>query len=197
MINEIELYNKYDISNMSDDELDFIQQQIMNRKMNGLYIKMEQLQNDTKQLESKVEIIHEELSNKIDDMLSDNDKKLEVTINTYRVDKNKWGFESQADFGNRFRVSIGSKTVGKLFKVIGLAKPSKGATEPKREAIISKKATTDTINGYECFRWNHEKCLDTLEKWLKEHNRLEEFYSIDNEKELKKYIDNLYITYVD
>jgi hypothetical protein len=197
MNNDLSIYEKFNVSDMSDDELDFVQQQLFNRKIKLLSDKVENIENLVNRALQKVGIVETELNNKIEDLHTDNDKKLEVTINQMRVDKNKWGFGSQSDFGIRFRVSIGSKTVGKLFKVIGIAKISKGKTEPKREAIMSGKATTEIINGYESVRWHHEKCLKTLEKWLLEHDLLEEFYSIDKEKELMQFINDLYDKYID
>jgi len=197
MNNDLSIYEKFNVSNMSDDELDFVQQQLFNRKIKLLSDKVENIENLANRALQKVGIVETELNNKIEDLHTDNDKKLEVTINQMRVDKNKWGFGSQSDFGIRFRVSIGSKTVGKLFKIIGIAKVSKGKTEPKREAIMSGKATTEIINGYEVIRWHHEKCLKTLEKWLLENDLLEEFYSIDKEKELMQFINDLYDKYID
>ena len=197
-MNELVKINSLDISKLDDQDVDIIYQQIMQRKFNNMLARQEQMEDSMKKLEARIDINQTELENRIEDMKIDNEKKLEVTINTYRVDKNKdkWGFESQADFGNRFRVSIGSKTVGKLFKVIGIAKKSKKKTEPTRDAINSGKSTTEIVKGYETFRWHHEKCIKQLEKWLLEHDLLEEFYSIDKENDLQIFINNLYDTYV-
>ncbi len=196
MNNKLIVKNKLDISNLNDKELDLIQQQINERKIKAITIKLEQVENIILKVNEKVDIVIDEFDNKIEDIKTDNNKKLEVAINTYRVSKNKYGYESQANFGNSFRVSIGSGTVGKLFKIIGIAKVSKGKTEPTRESINSGKATTEIINGYETFRWNREKCLKALEKWLKENNLLEEFYSIDKEKKLQIFINDLYDKYI-
>lgn len=198
MSNALTIRNKLDVSEFNEDELEIIQQQINERRINKLSIKLEQVENLVLKNEEKIGIMNEEINNRFDDLQADNDKKLEVTINTYRVSQNKWGFGSQSDFGIRFRVSIGSGTVGKLFRVIGLAKKSKtGKTEPCRDAILSKKATTEIINGFETIRWHHEKCLKVLEDWLSKHELLEEFYSIDKEKDLQKYINNLFDRYID
>jgi len=195
-MNELVKINSLDISKLDDQDVDIIYQQIMQRKFNNMLARQEQMEDSMKKLEARIDINQTELENRIEDMKIDNEKKLEVTINTYRVDKNKWGFESQADFGNRFRVSIGSKTVGKLFKVIGIAKKSKKKTEPTRDVINSGKSTTEIVKGYETFRWHHEKCIKQLEKWLLEHDLLEEFYSIDKENDLQIFINSLYDTYI-
>ena len=195
-MNELVKINSLDISKLDDQDVDIIYQQIMQRKFNNMLARQEQMEDSMKKLEARIDINQTELENRIEDMEIDNEKKLEVTINTYRVDKNKWGFESQADFGNRFRVSIGSKTVGKLFKVIGIAKKSKKKTEPTRDVINSGKSTTEIVKGYETFRWHHEKCIKQLEKWLLEHDLLEEFYSIDKENDLQIFINSLYDTYI-
>lgn len=188
--------NNLDISNLEDQDIDILYQQIMQRKFNNMLARQEQLEHRMLRFEEEVNIKQTELENKFEDLQADNERKLEVVINTYRVDKNKWGYESQADFGNRFRVSIGSGTVGKLFKSIGLAKNSKGNTEPYRHNI-PKYATTEIVKGYPTFRWHHENCLNFLENWLNDNELLEEFYSISTEKEMKKFIDSLYNQYVD
>jgi len=138
----------------------------------------------------------DEVNNKFEDYKVQIEIDKNVIVNGMRVDKNKFVYGSQADFGLRFKVSIGSITVGKLFKVIGIAKSSKGRTEPKRESILNGRATTDSINGYEVFRWNHEKCLKALEKWLRENDLFEEFYSIETEKDLKIYINEMFNEFV-
>lgn len=195
MNTNLALKDGWDISQFSDEELDLIQQKITERKVNSLAQRVEQMEDRVSQAIEKIDIINTEVSNKIDDLKVENDKKLEVSINTYRVNTNKYDFESQADFGNKFRVSIGAGTVGKLFKIVGLAKPSKGKTEPYRTAISEKKATTEIVNGFETVRWNHEKCLKQVEQWLGEYGLLEKFYSIDKEKDLQKFINELYVEY--
>lgn len=195
MNNSLALNEVWDISKFSDEELDLIQQKITERKVNALAQRVEQIEDRVSQAIEKIDIVNTEMSNKFEDLKADNDKKLEVSINTYRVNTNKYDFESQAEFGNKFRVSIGAGTVGKLFKIVGLAKPSKGKTEPYRTAISEKKATTEIINGFETTRWNHEKCLKQVEQWLSEYGLLEKFYSIDKEKDLQKFINNLYNEY--
>jgi len=190
--------NELALNNMSSDELDLLMSQAMQLKVGRLENRVKQLEDDRLKDKEETSIYKEELDNKIDDLQQDNEKKLEVAINTYRVNRNKWGFESQADFGTRFRVSIGAKTVGKLFKVIGLAKTSKnGRTEPLRSCINSGKATTEIVNGYETFRWHHEKCIKALESWLSDNELLEDFYSIDKEKDLQIFINDLYDRFVD
>ena len=186
-----DLMTKFDVNAIDEQDLEFIQQQITNRQLKNMVARLEQTENKIAKLEEKYAIKQTELENKIEDVKTESEKKLEVSINTYGVDRNKWGYESQADFGNRFRVSIGSVTVGKLFKSIGLAKSSKGKTEPYRQ-FISKYATTEIVKGHPTFRWHHENCLNFLENWLKENKILEEFYSISTEKEMLKFINKLY-----
>lgn len=77
--------------------------------------------------------------------------------------------------------------MGKLFKAIGLAKNSKGNTEPYRQ-YVPRYAITEIVKGYPVFRWHHENCVIFLENWLKKNELLEEFYSISTEKEMKIFI---------
>jgi len=175
-----------------------MQQQITENHLNLLISTVEKLTNQQKEIVETVKIVQEENRNEIDKIRAESDKKLEVTINQMRVARNKWGFDSQSDFGMKFKVSIGSKTVGKLFRVVGLAKKSKtGRIEPMRRAIESGKAATEIANGYEVFRWHHEKCLEHVENWLSSHNLLGKFYSFDKEKDLREFIQYLYNVYCD
>lgn len=193
--NSLSIIENFSVDGFSDSDLALLQQKITDHRLNLLVSAFEGLKKKQDEMETKMHIIQEENKNNIENIRDESNKKLEVTINKMRVDKNKWGFGSQAEFGARFRVSIGAKTVGLLFKTIGLAKKSKSATEPMRSTISSGKATTEIVNGYETFRWHHEKCLKHLDKWLDDHDLLEKFYSIEKEKELQKYIQNLYNTY--
>lgn len=197
MSNDLQVRDNWDISQLSDSEMDLIQQKINQRKISQISKDLEEVKSGLSKINEKVDIQSEEFSNKFDDLQADNERKLKVAITTYRVDKNKWGFESQSDFGNRFRVSIGSQIVGRLFRIVGLAKSSKtGCTEPYREAINAGKASTDIVRGFEVHRWHHEKCVNHIEKWLKDHDLLEEFYSFDKEKDLQKFITDLFRQHV-
>lgn len=196
MQNGLMVNGSFNISNYSEKELQIMQEAIMNERMKLFVAKFEEMENSINRANEKLEIVSAELENKIDDVKAESDKKMEVTINKMRVDKNKWGFVAQRDIGNAFRVSIGSQTIGKLFRVVGLAIKSRtGNTEPKRE-YVGKYATTEIVNGYPTFRWHQENCIEYIDKWLRKMNLLEDFYSIETEKEMKNFIDGLYSKYV-
>jgi len=148
------------------------------------------------QLNEKLEIQAKGFENELENIKADNERKLQVAKNSMQVAQNKWGFISQTDFGLHFKVSIGSGTVGKLFKIIGLALPSKGNTTPYRKYIENGTATSDETLGYPIVKWNYEKCVKRLDKWLEEKELTETFYSIEKEKDLMKYINSLYKDYV-
>lgn len=187
---------KFDISKCSENELQIMQEAIMNERMKNFVVKLTEMEDSINKANEKLDIVSTELENKIEDIKTESDKKLEVTINKMRVDKNKWGFVAQRDIGSGYRVSIGSQTIGKLFRVVGLAIKSRtGSTEPKREHV-GKYATTEIVNGFPTFRWNQEKCVEYIDKWLSKNDLLEEFYSIEKEKDMKKFIDELHKIHV-
>ena len=102
MNTNLALKDGWDISQFSDEELDLIQQKITERKVNSLAQRVEQMEDRVSQAIEKIDIINTEVSNKIEDLKTDNDKKLEVSINTYRVNTNKYGFELTATHSRDF-----------------------------------------------------------------------------------------------
>jgi len=186
-----DLTTKFDISTIEDQDLDFIQQQIMNRKLKSMMERIEQVETSRIRDKEELNIRQIGLENDIKDLKDDNEKKLGAIINISTVKENKWIYGSQSDFGSSFEVTIGAGTVGKLFKVIGLAKISKSKTEPLHDKI-GKYATMETIKEHKTWRWNHKYCLEFLDNWLKVNKLYEEFYTIPNEKEMLKFIKKLY-----
>lgn len=194
-----ELMNRFDISSLDDQDLDFIQQQIMDRKFKAMIARMEQAENFMVKVGEKVDIIHTELNNKFEDMKNDNNKKTDVAINSMRLGNQKYEYISQNDFGAAFRVKIGAKMVGKLFRIIGIAKESKSRTEPYANFVPAYAISDPVETQYGSrinYRWNYAKCLNKLEEWLEEHNYKEEFYSIETERKMTQFINELYDTYM-
>lgn len=198
-VNELVVLNTQAISNLSQNmsvvleiqnRMNEIIQSITETAIDVAVNKATEIVNEFKNDLAYTSIKVDEVDNKLEQYKEKLEKDKEVAINKLRVDKNKWGYESQADFGNRFRVSISSVRVGRLFKAIGLAKNSKGSTEPYRH-YVPKYSVTEIINGYPVFRWHHENCLTFLENWLEENELLEDFYSISTEKDMQNFIDNL------
>lgn len=144
------------------------------------------------------------LDNRIAKMKSaiDNKQIQEALKNQSLLTKRKHGskFVSQGDFGERFNNKIGSKTIGKLFKIVGLAKKSCDKTMPYQEFV--PKYAVNIINNereipYEIYyKWNYELCSSLINKWLLNHDYIGQFYSLTEKEEIKKFIDQLYDKYI-
>jgi|GEM_PF-1877608 len=126
-------------------------------------------------------------------------KQLEMEIARHRVTESKFGFVSLTDLGLKFQVSIGPKVFGKLLRVVGICHPKSKQTIPFRKMIDEGFAETDDrydVHGKMNYRYNPEKCIKKIDRWLTDHGRLDEFYSATNEKERAEFIGWLYQQYV-
>jgi glutathione peroxidase-family protein len=183
-----------DLINLDDNDFEGLQamcNQITNQQLVLLNNKLKQFQDAQLKTEQKVDILQEEFL-----------QTKEMMVSNMRVTDRVEKFINQNDFGSNFRVKIGSGTVGKLFKVVGIAKVSTRNTEPYQSLVASGYSVTDKyidkITGEEhrCYKWNYKKCLEKIENWLTSHELLEQFYSICTEKEMLKFINNLYDLYI-
>lgn len=165
--------------------------QIMSQQLVLLNNKLTQLQSGQAKTEQKLSILQDEFS-----------QTKEMMVSNMRINDRTDKFVNQNNFGSNFRVKIGSVTVGKLLKVVGLAKVSIRKTEPYQISVESGYAITDkyidNITGeeYRSYKWNYKKCLEKIEDWLSNHGLLEQFYSICTEKEMAKFINTLYDLYI-
>jgi len=184
--------------NMSNEELELIVTQVLQLQIKRVKEELKEVKDELFKLKKEKEIDNENINLKIDKIANEVEKKTEVAINSMRLGNQKYEYVSQNDFGASFRVKIGAQMVGKLFKVIGLAKPSKGRTEPFIN-LIPTYAISDPIQtqwGEKInYRWHYKNCLRKLEEWLESHGCKEEFYSIDNERKMTRFINELYETY--
>ena len=134
------------------------------------------------------------VQDKLNELEERQESGIKVAINAFRSKQSQYNYISQKDFGNLFTVSIGSKTVGKLLKVVGLAQKSRGNTIPYN-SFIPKFAKVMANEQYSAFVWQYENCLSFIENWLHENNLYEEFYSMATERDLESYINELYDAY--
>lgn len=169
--------------NKSNEELAIIESQLVNARI-------KKLENESKKMKLEIDNKINDLSINQKRIIDDNEKKLEVQINSMRVKSLQCGYMTQSDFGNSFTISLGPKIVGKLFKVIGLAQ-NKNVTKPYRY-FVPKYAKSMANETYSTFIWNYENCLIFLEQWLIENGYYEMFYSKETEKDLEDFIDELY-----
>lgn len=157
-------------------------------------------QDEQKRIEYTMQL--ERLNNRLSELKSSLDNKTikKALDSQSKLKKSKKEYVNQTDFGARFNNKIGSKTVGKLLKIVGLAKKSYRKTTPY-EQYIPKYAINDIDNEEVrrfdvSYKWAYEPCVEFIDKWLTKHNRYEEFYSITDKTKLTAYINSLYNIYV-
>lgn len=198
-MSESALINKSDLVNIPDEEWDILTSQRQDKRLRKLEGKMKDME-DLHIKDSKMKDIRiDEVNNKVDKFKEDIDRKTDVSINNMRLEDQKNDYVTQNDFGAGFRIKIGSVTVGKLFKIVGLAKTSKGCTEPYAELLNSYAICVPIQNGGRniiTYKWHYKICLKKIERWLERNFLTEEFYSIENEKSIIEFINRLYNKYV-
>ena len=114
--------------------------------------------------------------------------------------KNQKEYVTQSQFGERFNSKIGAKTVGRLFKIIGLAKKANRKTIPYQQFVPEYAVNiinNDNEKEYAIFyKWNYSKCSRFVNQWLLDHDYHDMFYSITEKEALIKFIDALYDKYI-
>lgn len=143
------------------------------------------------QLQEKISMVEEDARQ----VKVDYEKAKEAEFKRHRVAEHRFGFVGLSDLGQSYEVSIGAKTMGKLLRLAGLAKKKQSRTEPMRSATLNDYAKSMMYGAYPTYQWNPEKCIEKIDRWLEQTGVIDEFYSIDNEKELMEYINELYELY--
>lgn len=173
------------IEQLDDTQLDMVQKKIYAMQIQKLDRALSEVTEKVNMLEQTIEIEKEM-----------HEKSLELERKRHRVTENRFGFIGLSDLGKQFTVTIGSKTMGALLRVVGIAKAKQSVTEPYAELVRQGYAKSqDTQWGGVVWQWNPEKCITKIEKWLDKKNLIDTFYSIDNEKDLMKFIQELEESY--
>jgi hypothetical protein len=115
---------------------------------------------------------------------------------THLKESKETKYLNQADCGARFNQKLGSKTFGKLLKVVGLAKKTYKRPTPY-EQYVPKYAINDFNNEKVSdneiyYRWNFNEVIQFVDNWLRETGRYDIFYSLVNKGEVIEYINDLY-----
>lgn len=176
-MNEIIPFN---IDDFTPEQIQYLQNKLMVRQADFIQKRVEYLEEAIKAQRTDIEVVK-----------ADQQKTIEVAANSLRVQQGRYEFINQGDFGRFFTVSISSVDVGKLLKVVGLAMPSKGPTTPFRE-FMGKYAQVTANAKYSVTQWHYERCMERIDKWLKENGFYEKFYSVQSEKEMKVLIEEIY-----
>lgn len=171
------------IENLSIEQLRDYEVEIQKRKLELISKQMEMIKADT-------ELKFKETQDSINLISEKSEKQMEVAVNSMRVKQMQYEYINLQSFGANFSVSIGSKTLGKLLRIVGIAM-KKPTTAPYRENV-PKYAKPSANEKYSTFIWHYENCLQKIDSWLMENGHYEDFYSISSEKELEKFINYLY-----
>lgn len=170
-------------------ELEFQELQI---KMNEMIaIQQSKLNKSLRDLKGE----QEKQAKKLEMVEREHEEARKLEIKRHRVTERGWGYVGLSDLGQSYEVSIGAKTMGKLLRLAGLAKKKQSRTEPMRSATLNDYAKSMMYGAYPTYQWNPEKCIEKIDRWLEQTGVIDEFYSIDNEKELMEYINELYELY--
>lgn len=173
-----------ELTNFNGD-MSFIDlQSIINKAM---AIQNEQLHKQMKELKENQEIINAEL----EEQRNKHNELRELELKRHYTTEDRFGYVSASDLGQKFDVSIGSKTIGTLLRIVGLAKQKQSKTEPMRSAVVDGFAKSMLYGDFPTYQWNPEKCIKHINNWLNKHDELDKFYSISDEKELAEFIKNL------
>jgi hypothetical protein len=172
------------IEQLDQPQLDMIQKKIYQIQLSSLTQALVNVADKVDKLEQA-----RELDKEIQE------KQLELERKRHRLAEHRFGYIGLSDLGKQFNVTIGAKTMGALLRIAGIAKAKQSTTEPYAEMVRDGYAkTVDTTFGsvmYKTYQWNSEKCISKIERWLEKHDHIDQFYSIDNEKDLMKFIQDL------
>lgn len=182
---------KYNVSELSMQELGVLQNQIVNAQMQSLTQELAEFKNAYERDKAIQEIEKNSIKDGIEDMADKLESVEKIAVTSNRVRNPRYGYVNQGDFGAMFNVSISSVRVGKLLKIVGIAQKSKRKTIPYRKFIPSL-AKTIASQHYTSFQWNYTGCVDHIDKWLKKEGYHTDFYSIETESDMNEFIDHLY-----
>lgn len=113
------------------------------------------------------------------------------------------GYETATMLGIRFRIPISAFRVGKILTITGLANKiyNKGAnrTIPKSECLDNELAIPYSMDnpGETNFKWHRERTLKLIDEWMVEHGFWKEYISFDKKSQFHKFINKLYVEFVD
>lgn len=168
------------LDSLSPEQLQIIHEQIIGIRMKMYEAKFAQMDSKIKKQEQELEIIKEE-----------NENLRDMEIKRHRMTEHRYGFISLSDLGQCYSVSIGSKTMGKLLRLAGIAKAKQSKTEPYRDMIVNNYAKSQMYGDNITYQWNPEKCIEKIDRWLDKVGVINEFYNIEDEDKLTKYISEL------
>lgn len=175
------------LNNCNEDQLAMMQSLIINRQMADISKRMGSLEAQvTEQADGLVKLRKEhELSKTL------SEEQLELERKRHRRAEDLNGFKSQRDLGFCYSVSVGSKSMGMLLKMSGIATKN-NRTTPTSYSIKFGYAKSLMYGDYPTFQYNPDKCIKKIDRWLEDKGLINEFYSYNNEVDLQKFISGLF-----
>ena len=122
---------------------------------------------------------------------TDNDSLRDMEISRHRKLEARSSFVSLSNLGQMYQTSLDFKTMGKLLKLSGIAKDKEFKIEPFRSFLINGYAKSQMYGNNVTYQYNPEKCITKIDRWLNSVGVIDEFYSIEDENKLMKYINEL------
>lgn len=183
------IVNLNDLNNYDDNSLDVISSKIMDVRIKKTQKKLEELQN-------VVIKNNEALNIRINDVDKKAAEAVEIGKAKAKIDEGYEGYISQGELGDKFQLKIGSRQVGDLLRIVGIAIKKSKITTPYHDKVpkYAKIRYQPDIYGneHEQFVWNQSECMIAIDDWLEKHNKTKEFYSCTSTGKLAKYIKQLY-----
>lgn len=170
--------------------------QIMAIGQQGIYVILDRLQKNLEEIEDKRKKDKQESNIAIDEVKDTARKAVDIAVSAKAIKSNMAGYMNASAFGSMFINKVGAKRVGQLLKIIGVAQKSNPKTIPYDTCVpkYSKIDFVPDIYGRDqpAYRWNYDNCKEKLDDWLLKYDLYEEFYTVNSNGKLDRYIKILY-----
>lgn len=181
-MSNLALYDE--VENLDINQINVLTSKLLNIQVTRMSAEIKRMYDDQQLMSVELKDLKEENEK----LQQDQQKVIEVATASMTLKQPKFEYVNQNYFGRCFGVSIGAKTIGKLFKTVGLAQKQIGTTTPYRQ-YIPRYAVTQAFDNYTDVKWQYENCVEFINNWLKENSLFEKFYSITTEREMENFIN--------
>lgn len=104
--------------------------------------------------------------------------------------ESKSDYQTLAECGDNFNCKVGSKTMGKIMVMSGIAKRNaRGKTVPYMDRV-PQYSTTDLETGTHL--WKYNECIKVIDSWLKKIDEYNRFYGITDSELMEIFVGNLW-----
>lgn len=185
------------LEGMSSEQLEVITMSAIQLNVKKILSRVEKIEDDVLKSKTESRLMIEDVKEKIEGVEERTKRTLEVATNSMRVREPREGWVNLTTMGRYFAVSISSRRMGKLLRVIGLAQKNSSTTVPYRQFIGAEKlARVDVFEQGASYKWNFKRVVNHLNLWLEKRGLFEEFYSNASEADMDRFIDDLYYRHI-